>query len=85
MLAPTGVLASQHYKNILKRVGEGTKFNKKVALLCGGMTKTSRVGRELRQRIKDEEVDIIVGTHALLSRDLEHKDLGLLGESAFCC
>jgi transcription-repair coupling factor (superfamily II helicase) len=46
ILAPTGVLASQYNKNILKQVGEGTKFNKKVALLLGGMTKTSRVGRD---------------------------------------
>jgi transcription-repair coupling factor (superfamily II helicase) len=83
MLAPTGVLASQHYKNLLKRVGEGTKFNKKVALLRGGMTKTTKTGKELRRQIKDGEVDVIVGTHALLSRDLEYKDLGLLGESVF--
>jgi transcription-repair coupling factor (superfamily II helicase) len=80
MLAPTGVLASQHYKNVVKRVGEGTKFNKQVALLRGGMTKSSKAGKELRRKIQDGEVDIIVGTHALLSRDLEYKDLGLLGE-----
>ncbi|KAG7367315.1 transcription-repair coupling factor [Nitzschia inconspicua] len=78
LLAPTGVLASQHYKNIVKRVGEGTKFNKRVALLRGGMTRMSKAGKELREKIKEGEFDIIVGTHALLSRDLEYKDLGLL-------
>jgi len=78
MLAPTGVLSSQHYKNIVKRVGEGTKFNKRVALLRGGMTKTSKAGKELRRQIEEGEVDIIVGTHALLSRDMKYKDLGLL-------
>lgn len=77
-LAPTGVLASQHYKNVIKRCGEGTPFNKRVALLRGGMTKASKAGRELRRQIEEGEVDIIVGTHALLSKDLEYKDLGLL-------
>jgi transcription-repair coupling factor (superfamily II helicase) len=78
LLAPTGVLASQHYKNMVKRVGEGTKFNKRVALLRGGMTKTSKAGKELRRQIQEGEVDIIVGTHALLGKDLKYKDLGLL-------
>ncbi|KAL3916882.1 MAG: hypothetical protein SGILL_004974, partial [Bacillariaceae sp.] len=78
MLAPTGVLASQHYKNIVKRIGEGTKFNKRIALLRGGTSRTSKAAKELRRQIKDGEVDVIVGTHALLSNDIEYKDLGLL-------
>lgn len=78
LLAPTGVLASQHFKNMVKRVGEGTKFNKRVALLRGGMTKTSKAGKELRRQIQEGEVDIIVGTHALLGKELKYKDLGLL-------
>ncbi|CAJ1952380.1 unnamed protein product [Cylindrotheca closterium] len=77
-LAPTGVLASQHFKNVVKRMGEDTKYGKKVALLRGGMGKTSKAGKELRQRIAQGEVEIIVGTHALLSRDMKYKDLGLL-------
>ena len=80
MLAPTGVLASQHFKNIVKRIGEGTKFNKRIALLRGGVSRTSKASQELRRQIKDGEVDVIVGTHALLSNDVEYKDLGLLGE-----
>ena len=78
MLAPTGVLASQHYKNIVKRIGESSEYNFRIGFLRGGMTKTSKAGRELRQKIKDGECDIIIGTHALLSRSLEFKDLGLL-------
>lgn len=77
-LAPTGVLASQHYKTLVNRMGEGTIFNKRIALLRGGMTKSSKAGRALRQQIKNGEFDIIVGTHALLGNDLEYKDLGLL-------
>ena len=78
MLAPTGVLASQHYKNIMKRVGEDSEFNLKVGLLRGGMTTNSKAGKEMRERIKNGYYDIIIGTHALLSRSLQFKDLGLL-------
>jgi transcription-repair coupling factor (superfamily II helicase) len=77
-LAPTGVLASQHYKTLVKRMGEETPFRKRIALLRGGMTKASKAGKVLRQQIKDGEIDIIVGTHALLSKDLGFCDLGLL-------
>lgn len=78
MLAPTGVLASQHYKNFLKRVGEESEFNIKVGLLRGGMSINSKAGKEMRDNIKEGNCDIIIGTHALLSKSLEFKDLGLL-------
>lgn len=78
MLAPTGVLASQHYKNILKRVGEESEFNLRVGLLRGGMSPNTKAGKEMRDRIKNGEYDIIVGTHALLSKSLQFNDLGLL-------
>jgi transcription-repair coupling factor (superfamily II helicase) len=75
MLAPTGVLASQHYKNIVKRVGEESEFNLKVGLLRGGM---SKAGKAMKFDIENGEYDIIIGTHALLSKSLKFKDLGLL-------
>jgi len=78
LLAPTGVLAAQHYKNMVKRMGPGTEFNCNIALLRGGMGKNTKVGRELREKIHRGEIDLIVGTHALLSNDLGFKDLGLL-------
>lgn len=78
LLAPTGVLASQHFKNVVKRLGEGTRFNKRVALLRGGMTKKTKAGAELREQIKNGEIDVVVGTHALISGDMEYQDLGLL-------
>jgi transcription-repair coupling factor (superfamily II helicase) len=77
-LAPTGVLAAQHYKNILKRMGPGTKFNINVSLLRGGMGKNTKVGRAMREDITSGEIQLIVGTHALLSFGIEFKDLGLL-------
>lgn len=78
MLAPTGVLASQHYKNILKRLGEDSEFGLKVGLLRGGMSANTKVGQAMRQQIADGEYNIIIGTHALLSKTLNFKDLGLL-------
>ena len=78
LLAPTGVLAAQHYKNIVKRMGPDTEFNCNIALLRGGMGKNTKAGRELREQIQSGEIDLIVGTHALLSNDIKFKDLGLL-------
>lgn len=78
LLAPTGVLAAQHYKNIMKRMGPGTPWNVSVALLRGGMGKHTKAGREVRGQIGAGEIQLTVGTHALLSNDLKFKDLGLL-------
>ncbi|KAL7519640.1 hypothetical protein ACHAWX_004399 [Stephanocyclus meneghinianus] len=78
LLAPTGVLAAQHYKQIMKRMGEGTEHNFSIALLRGGMGKNTRKGRELRAAIAAGEVNIVVGTHALLSNGMAFNDLGLL-------
>mmetsp|Transcript_32183 Transcript_32183/g.68104 ORF Transcript_32183/g.68104 Transcript_32183/m.68104 type:complete len:1250 (-) Transcript_32183:85-3834(-) len=78
LLAPTGVLAAQHYKNIIKRVGEDTEYNFNIALLRGGMGKNTKKGRELRAAIAAGDVDIVVGTHALLSNGMQFHDLGLL-------
>ncbi|KAL3809755.1 hypothetical protein ACHAXA_011428 [Cyclostephanos tholiformis] len=78
LLAPTGVLAAQHYKNIVKRMGEGTEHGFRIALLRGGMGKNTKKGRELRSAISAGEVDIVVGTHALLSNGMAFHDLGLL-------
>jgi transcription-repair coupling factor (superfamily II helicase) len=80
LLAPTGVLAAQHYKNIVKRMGIDTEHGFRIALLRGGggMGKNTKKGRELRSSISAGEVDIVVGTHALLSNGMSFKDLGLL-------
>eukprot|EP00804_Cyclotella_cryptica_P003699 CCRYP_008882-RA/>CCRYP_008882-RA protein AED:0.04 eAED:0.04 QI:123/1/1/1/1/0.75/4/799/942 len=78
LLAPTGVLAAQHYKQIVKRMGEGTEHNFSIALLRGGMGKNTKKGRELRAAIAAGEVNIVVGTHALLSNGMSFNDLGLL-------
>jgi transcription-repair coupling factor (superfamily II helicase) len=78
LLAPTGVLAAQHYKTVVKRMGPDTPFNVSVTLLRGGMGKNTKTGREIRGKIADGSFQLIVGTHALLGNDLQFQDLGLL-------
>jgi superfamily II DNA or RNA helicase len=77
-LAPTGVLAAQHFKNTIKRMGPGTEFNHPISLLRGGMGRNTKAGRLAREDIEAGNADVIVGTHALLSNDIKFKDLGLL-------
>ncbi len=71
VLAPTTVLAWQHYNTILSRF-RGFPVN--VALLSRFSTK-SQISAALRG-IKDGSVDIVVGTHRLLQKDVEFKRLG---------
>lgn len=78
LLSPTGVLASQHIKTVLKRMGPDTDAKYNVAILRGGMGKNTKVGKALREQIAAGEIDVVVGTHALLSSGLNFKDLGLL-------
>ena len=78
LLAPTGVLAAQHFKHTLSRMGPGTKWNLNVGLLRGGMGLATRPGRELRHKIAEGTVQVIVGTQSLLSNELKFHDLGLL-------
>lgn len=77
LLSPTGVLAAQHMKNVVKRMGMNV-FDFNIALLRGGMGKNTKVGREIREQIANGDIDVIVGTHALLSTGMKFKDLGLL-------
>ena len=78
LLSPTGVLAAQHMRTVLKRMGPDSGFDFKIAMLRGGMGKNTKIGRTLRDQISSGEVDLIVGTHALLSSGMNFKDLGLL-------
>ena len=71
MLAPTAILATQHYEN-LKRLLE--KFKVKTILLTGATKNKS----ELKKDTKEGKIDFIIGTHALLTDDTEFKNLGLV-------
>ena len=67
LLAPTAILATQHYENL-------RKYFKNIALLTGATKKKA----ELKKQIKNGEIDLVIGTHALLTDDTEFANLGLV-------
>ena len=72
-LVPTTILAQQHYETMLNRF-EGYPINV-------GMLSRFRTGKEMKEtvkQLKDGDLDIVVGTHRLLSKDVKFADLGLL-------
>ena len=72
-LVPTTILAQQHYNTFVQRMKE---FPVRVDLLCRFRTPAQQ--KKTIEDIKRGLVDIVVGTHRVLSKDLEFKDLGLL-------
>jgi transcription-repair coupling factor (superfamily II helicase) len=73
MLVPTTVLAQQHYETFLQRLAA---FPVKVEMLS--RFRTPREQTEIILALAIGEVDIVIGTHRLLSGDVEFKDLGLV-------
>ena len=72
LLAPTEILASQHAENLNRLL---SPFGMRIALLTGGMKAAAR--RTTLAAIRDDEADLIVGTHAILSEGVEFARLGL--------
>lgn len=72
-LVPTTVLAQQHYNTFVQRMKD---FPVRVDLMC--RFRTSAQQKKTIEDTKRGLVDIIIGTHRVLSDDLEYKDLGLL-------
>lgn len=72
IMAPTEVLAQQHYNNIQKYL---LPTGVKCALLTGSTT--TRARREIHQGLEDGSIGLIVGTHALLEEPVQFKALGL--------
>lgn len=72
MMAPTEVLAVQHYRKIASMV-EG--FGVRTTLLTGTLGPKER--DELRNAIKQGDIDLVIGTHAIIQQDVEFKALGL--------
>ena len=73
LMAPTEVLAYQHYETI-KSILSNTKM--RVELLVGSMKKKDK--DEIVERLKSGKIDLIIGTHALLSDNVVFKDLRLV-------
>ncbi|MCB9809429.1 transcription-repair coupling factor [Candidatus Peribacteria bacterium] len=75
ILAPITILAEQHYENFLKRI-TGKSYGVEIALLSRFQTAAEQ--QEILRRLKLGMVDIVIGTHRLLSKDIQFHDLGLL-------
>ena len=73
LMAPTEVLAVQHYETV-KSLLEST--NMRVDILVGSMKKKEK--DEVVEKLKSGKIDFIIGTHALLSENVEFKKLGLV-------
>ena len=84
LLAPTEVLAQQHFSTISKLLGPlaeggtlgGSPHGTQVALLTGSMSAPAK--KEVLTRIASGDAGIVIGTHALLSQGVEFRDLGLV-------
>ena len=72
-LAPTTILVEQHYENLSERV---QSFPVKVAMLSRFVSKQDQ--KKTLAAIADGKVDIVIGTHRLLQKDVMFRDLGLL-------
>lgn len=72
-LVPTTILAQQHYNTFVQRMKE---FPVRVDLLC--RFRTAAEQKKTLADLKKGFVDIVIGTHRVLSKDVEFKDLGLL-------
>ena len=73
ILVPTTILAWQHYQTIISRFRE---FPMKVELLS--RFKSKKEQEEIVKKLRTGQVDIVVGTHRIVQKDIKFKDLGLL-------
>jgi len=73
LMAPTEILAEQHYKSISKTL---EKFNIKTGLLTGSMKKREK--DKVLEELKNGDINLIIGTHALISDGVDFKNLGLV-------
>jgi transcription-repair coupling factor (superfamily II helicase) len=73
MLVPTTILAEQHGRTFTERLAD---FPVRVEVLS--RFRTPKEQRDVLRRLDSGEVDIVIGTHRLLSKDVQLKDLGLL-------
>ena len=73
IMAPTEVLAIQHYKNFI-RLMEGSAVN--VALLTGSTKKSER--KIIDQELQEGKINILVGTHAVIEDNVRFKNLGFV-------
>lgn len=73
LMAPTEVLATQHYFSIKKILD---KFNVTVELITGSMSKKEK--ETIYKRVQNKEIDLLIGTHSLLNENIIFNNLGLV-------
>ena len=75
MMAPTGILAQQHF-DLLSKLLLKTKLKIKIALLTGKTEPKHR--KEILLGIKNKKIDFLIGTHALFQKKIDFDNLGLV-------
>ena len=73
IMAPTAILASQHLESFNEIL---EKYKIKCELLIGSVTKKKK--EEILEKLKNGEIDVLIGTHALLEENVVFKNLGLV-------
>lgn len=73
LMAPTEVLATQHYFSIKKILD---KFNVTIELITGSMSKKEK--EAIYKRVQNKEIDLLIGTHSLLNENIIFNNLGLV-------
>ena len=73
IMAPTAILATQHYENFKNLLDE---LDIKCELLISGITKKKK--EDILERLKNGEIDILIGTHAIIEDNVIFKNLGLV-------
>ena len=76
LMAPTEILAEQHYKGISQLLGDDDLMGVRVDLLTGSLRSKHR--REVNERIASGQTQIVIGTHALIQEGVEFRKLGLV-------
>jgi len=74
-MAPTEILAVQHYNNFVKMLGD---FGVRIGLLSAKVTRSKKTRAEVYEKIANHEFDIVIGTHALIQEGVQFKNLGLV-------
>ena len=73
LMAPTEILAEQHYISLSETLKQ---FGMEIELLVGSLTKKQK--EKVLERVKNKEIDILIGTHALIEDKVEFNNLGIV-------
>ncbi len=76
IMAPTEILATQHFENIQEMLKKGAFSSLKAGLLMSNVKKDQK--EKLYEQIKNGKIDLVVGTHALIQENLQFKNLSFV-------